>query len=169
MWLPWPGRPQLGTLSSARKVAIANVSSALLLPPHSISHACLQLFEEAGTDLAQALTVKEAIAKKKAAMCPDVAKALARVSGGLYIGGWRFSRRRCPAAALLCCLLRVKPGQKPPLCGGRGGNPLACDAPSPQPPTPPSLPSVQSPPPTTTPSLPWWLPGWLRPPLSLWA
>ena len=45
-----------------------------------------QLFEEAGTDLAQALTAKEAIERKKAAMCPEVAKALARVSGGLYIG-----------------------------------------------------------------------------------
>jgi hypothetical protein len=45
----------------------------------------LQLFEEVGTDLAQALTTKDAIAKKKA-MAPEVAKALARVSGGLYIG-----------------------------------------------------------------------------------
>lgn len=44
-----------------------------------------QQFEETGTDLAQALTQKDAIAKKKAAMPPDVAKALARVSGGLYI------------------------------------------------------------------------------------
>ncbi|PSC76929.1 diflavin flavo A [Micractinium conductrix] len=44
-----------------------------------------QLFEEAGTDLAQALIAKDTIAKKKAAMNPDVAKALARVSGGLYI------------------------------------------------------------------------------------
>jgi 16S rRNA U1498 N3-methylase RsmE len=33
-----------------------------------------QQFEEAGTDLAQALTAKDAIAKKKAAMAPDVAK-----------------------------------------------------------------------------------------------
>jgi flavin reductase (DIM6/NTAB) family NADH-FMN oxidoreductase RutF len=44
-----------------------------------------QLFEESGTDLAQALTQKDAIAKKKAAMAPGVAKALARVSGGLYV------------------------------------------------------------------------------------
>ena len=44
-----------------------------------------QLFEESGTDLAQVLTQKDAIAKKKAAMSPEVAKALARVSGGLYI------------------------------------------------------------------------------------
>lgn len=49
------------------------------------TEALYQLFEEAGTDLAQALTAKEASARKKAAMCPDVAKALARVSGGLYI------------------------------------------------------------------------------------
>jgi hypothetical protein len=44
-----------------------------------------QLYEEAGTDLAQALAAKDVIARTKAAMCPDVAKALARVSGGLYI------------------------------------------------------------------------------------
>lgn len=54
----------------------------------------MQLFEEAGTDLAQTLTAKEAIERKKAAMCPDVAKALARVSGGLYIG---------KAGAECCC------------------------------------------------------------------
>ena len=47
--------------------------------------AMYQLFEESGTDLAQVLTQKDAIAKKKAAMSPEVAKALARVSGGLYI------------------------------------------------------------------------------------
>ncbi|KAG7675217.1 hypothetical protein Ndes2526B_g08081 [Nannochloris sp. 'desiccata'] len=47
--------------------------------------ALYQLFEESGTDLAQALSQKDAIAKKKAAMSPEVAKALARVSGGLYI------------------------------------------------------------------------------------
>lgn len=44
-----------------------------------------QLYEETGTDIAQAISQKEAIAKKKAAMSPEVAKALARVSGGLYI------------------------------------------------------------------------------------
>ena len=42
-------------------------------------------FEQAGTDLAQALTCKEAAARVKAAMSNDVAKALARVSGGLYV------------------------------------------------------------------------------------
>ena len=45
----------------------------------------LQGFEEAGTDLAQALTSKAAMAKKKAAMGPEVAKALARLSSGLYV------------------------------------------------------------------------------------
>lgn len=44
-----------------------------------------QLYEECGTDLAQALTQKETIARKKAAMPGDVAKSLARISGGLYI------------------------------------------------------------------------------------
>jgi hypothetical protein len=45
----------------------------------------VQMFEEAGTDLAQALTQKDAMAKKKSAMPADVAKALARVSSGLYV------------------------------------------------------------------------------------
>lgn len=44
-----------------------------------------QLFEESGTDMAQALVQKDTIAKKKAAMPAATAKALARVSGGLYI------------------------------------------------------------------------------------
>ena len=44
-----------------------------------------QAFEEAGTDLAQALTAKDAMAKKKAAMAPGVARALGRLSSGLYI------------------------------------------------------------------------------------
>jgi flavorubredoxin/flavin reductase (DIM6/NTAB) family NADH-FMN oxidoreductase RutF len=44
-----------------------------------------QLFEESGTDMAQALVQKDTIAKKKAAMPTATARALARVSGGLYI------------------------------------------------------------------------------------
>lgn len=44
-----------------------------------------QQFEEAGTDLAQALTAKDTIARKKAAMPADIAKALGRLSSGLYI------------------------------------------------------------------------------------
>ena len=39
----------------------------------------------AGTDLAQALSAKESIARKKAAMSGDVAKSLARLSTGLYV------------------------------------------------------------------------------------
>ena len=46
---------------------------------------CAQGYEEAGTDLAQALTQKEAMARAKAAMKPDVARALARLSSGLYV------------------------------------------------------------------------------------
>lgn len=45
----------------------------------------LQGIEEAGTRLAQVLTKKESIAKMKSAMPADVAKSLARVSGGLYV------------------------------------------------------------------------------------
>lgn len=44
-----------------------------------------QVYEESGTDLGQILTLKDAIAKKKAAMPPQIAKALGRVSGGLYV------------------------------------------------------------------------------------
>ncbi|KAK9802723.1 hypothetical protein WJX73_000981 [Symbiochloris irregularis] len=44
-----------------------------------------QEYEEAGTDLAQALTKKEKIKSQKAAMPPNIAKALARLSSGLYI------------------------------------------------------------------------------------
>ncbi|KAK9817135.1 hypothetical protein WJX72_010039 [[Myrmecia] bisecta] len=44
-----------------------------------------QGFEEAGTDLAQLLTSKQVLAKKKAAMGPEIAKALARLSSGLYV------------------------------------------------------------------------------------
>jgi hypothetical protein len=47
--------------------------------------AVAQAFEETGTDLAQALTQKDSLARKKAAMSNDVAKALARLSSGLYI------------------------------------------------------------------------------------
>jgi hypothetical protein len=43
-----------------------------------------QAYEEAGTDLAQALGRKEAIAKQKN-MDPDVAKALGKLSSGLYV------------------------------------------------------------------------------------
>lgn len=44
-----------------------------------------QQYEEAGTDLAQVLTQKDVIAKKKDAMTADVAKALGRISSGLYV------------------------------------------------------------------------------------
>ncbi|GBF98453.1 hypothetical protein Rsub_11098 [Raphidocelis subcapitata] len=49
------------------------------------SQVLYQQFEEAGTDLAQALTAKDAIARKKAAMPADIAKAVGRISSGLYI------------------------------------------------------------------------------------
>ena len=49
------------------------------------NQALYQAFEEAGTDLAQALTSKDAIAQKKAAMSPDIAKSIARISSGLYV------------------------------------------------------------------------------------
>lgn len=44
-----------------------------------------QIFEESGTDLGQVLTKKETLKAMKSAMSSDVAKALGRVSGGLYV------------------------------------------------------------------------------------
>lgn len=44
-----------------------------------------QLFEEAGTDLGQLLTQKKVIEAKKLNMPVDVAKAIGRISGGLYV------------------------------------------------------------------------------------
>jgi hypothetical protein len=44
----------------------------------------------------QALTTKEVIARKKAAMCGEVAKALGRISSGLYIvAAAQDNARRC--------------------------------------------------------------------------
>ena len=44
----------------------------------------MQGYEEAGTDLAQSIMKKEKAAKQRG-MAPDVAKALARLSSGLYV------------------------------------------------------------------------------------
>jgi flavorubredoxin/flavin reductase (DIM6/NTAB) family NADH-FMN oxidoreductase RutF len=44
-----------------------------------------QEYEEAGTDLGQLLTQKEKLKEMKSGMSADVARALGRVSGGLYI------------------------------------------------------------------------------------
>lgn len=49
------------------------------------TEATYQEFEEAGTDLGQLLTQKQSIQSKKLNMPLDVAKAIARVSGGLYV------------------------------------------------------------------------------------
>ena len=45
----------------------------------------MQGYEEAGTDLAQLLNKKENITAQKAAMSPDIAKALAKLANGLYV------------------------------------------------------------------------------------
>ncbi len=62
----------------------------------------LQLFEEVGTDLAQALTQKEHVAQIKAAMSSNVAKALSRVSGA--------------APAPRCPTLVGRRAEGPPFC-----------------------------------------------------
>jgi len=51
----------------------------------SPTEATYQQFEESGTDLGQVLTKKETLKRMKSAMSSDVAKALGRVSGGLYV------------------------------------------------------------------------------------
>lgn len=59
------------------------------LPPIRVkeapTEATYQLFEEAGTDLGQSLTQKKVIEAKKLNMPVDVAKAIGRISGGLYV------------------------------------------------------------------------------------
>lgn len=69
--------------------SLVDAGAAPLLAPlrvkTGVDASTLQLFEQAGTDLAQALTCKDAAARVKAAMGSDLAKALARVSGGLYV------------------------------------------------------------------------------------
>lgn len=44
-----------------------------------------QLFEESGTDLGQSLTLKQSIEKKKTGIDAGLAKALGKISGGLYV------------------------------------------------------------------------------------
>ncbi|CAM6036220.1 unnamed protein product [Sphagnum compactum] len=51
----------------------------------SPTEATYQEFEEAGTDLGQLLTQKKVIETKKANMPNDIAKAIGRISGGLYV------------------------------------------------------------------------------------
>lgn len=70
-------------LASLVSVGVQAVAAPLRVKdlPHQ---ALYQAFEETGTDLAQALTTKEKIACLKQ-MDPDVAKALARITSGLYV------------------------------------------------------------------------------------
>ncbi|XP_057865504.2 uncharacterized protein LOC131073132 [Cryptomeria japonica] len=62
---------------------------SLPIPPLRIkeipNEATYQQFEEAGTDLGQLLSQKKTIEEKKAGMPINVAKAVARISGGLYV------------------------------------------------------------------------------------
>lgn len=62
---------------------------SLPVPPLRIkeipNEATYQQFEEAGTDLGQLLSQKKTVQEKKAGMPINVAKAVARISGGLYV------------------------------------------------------------------------------------
>ena len=61
----------------------------LILTCSCALHVCLHMSKNTlcrcGCKYAQALTQKELVAKKKAAMSSDIAKALARLSSGLYV------------------------------------------------------------------------------------
>ena len=72
-------------LSSFVDVGITPFGVGALRVKDTPTEATFQAFEEAGTDLAQALTQKADVAALKAAMPPDLSKALARLSGGLYV------------------------------------------------------------------------------------
>ena len=65
-------------------LGLAEVVPALRVKENP-TEATYQLFEESGTDLGQVLTKKETLSAMKSAMSGDVAKALGRVSGGLYV------------------------------------------------------------------------------------
>jgi hypothetical protein len=71
----------------ARKIAELGVVEAFapLKVTADPTEGTYQLFEEAGTDLGQVLTKKLSLSEMKNAMSADVAKALGRVSGGLYV------------------------------------------------------------------------------------
>lgn len=71
--------------------------SLTLIAPHP------QGYEEAGTDLAQALTQKDKIARTKAAMSPEIARALARLSSGLYVVTAAHSNARGAMVRSHCC------------------------------------------------------------------
>ena len=68
---------------------ILGAGAQLAQPPLRVKDtprdATYQLYEEAGTDLGQALTAKQHMAAQKNAMSATVAKALGRLSGGLYL------------------------------------------------------------------------------------
>jgi len=71
----------------ARKIAELGLTEAFspLKVTADPTEGTYQLFEEAGTDLGQVLTKKQSLNDMKNAMSSDVAKALGRVSGGLYV------------------------------------------------------------------------------------
>jgi len=71
------------------RTSLAEVGASIISDPLRVKKApgesTYQVFEEAGTDLAQALTKKETTAKVKNIMPSNVARALAKISGGLYV------------------------------------------------------------------------------------
>jgi hypothetical protein len=84
-----PGQQRPRRAEAARTPPPLFARAQLAQPPLRVKDtprdATYQLYEEAGTDLGQALTAKQAMAAQKNAMSPAVAKALGRVSGGLYL------------------------------------------------------------------------------------
>lgn len=73
------------TLRAALLAAGADVAARPLRVTDVPGEAVYQAYEEAGTDLGQALGAKDARRAQKEGMAPAVAKALGRLSGGLYL------------------------------------------------------------------------------------
>eukprot|EP00240_Pyramimonas_obovata_P003169 CAMPEP_0118924030 /NCGR_PEP_ID=MMETSP1169-20130426/2340_1 /TAXON_ID=36882 /ORGANISM="Pyramimonas obovata, Strain CCMP722" /LENGTH=646 /DNA_ID=CAMNT_0006865109 /DNA_START=70 /DNA_END=2010 /DNA_ORIENTATION=+ len=72
-------------LNSAIRDQNATIPIQPLKVKEEPSEAALQLFEESGTDLGQALSTKTKLKELKGAMPPEMAKALGKLSGGLYV------------------------------------------------------------------------------------
>ena len=73
------------TLSASLLAAGAQLAAPALRCKDTPSEGTYQTYEESGTDLGQALTAAATLKAQKTGLSPQLAKALGRVSGGLYL------------------------------------------------------------------------------------
>jgi len=73
------------TLAAQLLAAGAQLAAPALRVRDTPSEGTYQRYEEAGTDLGQALMAKEALSRQKTGMAPALSRALGRISGGLYL------------------------------------------------------------------------------------